>query len=689
MSGKRRASARVPRRSAVRRVARPAVGRAARVPRSVATAIGVDTGGTFTDFVALSGRRLVALKLPSTPGAPERAVLEGLERLGTAATTRVRHGSTVATNTLLERKGARVALATTAGFEDLLEIGRQDRPELYALCPRRVEPLVPAARRIGVRERLGPGGAVLRPLTPAETKRAARAVARTRPQAIAVGFLHAYAGPRHERQLARALASLGVPVTLSSSLCPEVREYERFATTVTNAYLMPRIAGYLGGLARGTPARLEIVLSHGGTAPPALAAREPVRQLLSGPAAGLAAAWQVARACGFERALTLDVGGTSTDCAYVAGALPRRRARELAGFPLLLPVLDVHTVGAGGGSIARVDAGGLLHVGPESAGAVPGPACYGHGGPATVTDALVVLGRIPGDLLAGSGLALDRAAAERALAGLACALGRRDAVEAAEGVLAVADARMEAALRRVSVEQAHDPRGAALVAFGGAGGLHACALAEALGATAVLFPVHAGVLSALGALAGGSRRERSRSVLTDAREAPALERTWRALERGVRSDFAHGERRGLTLERWAEVRYHGQSHEVPLAGGPGLVECFHREHERRYGFSDPARAVEVVTLEVRGATPDSWDLVARLRAAAARVATVRPGRVRVRASSRWIEAPVWARAALRRDQIVRGPAVVADAGATLWVAPGWSARVHASGTVVLRRRGAR
>ena len=689
MSGERGASARVPRRAAVRRVARPAVGRAARVPRSAAAAVGVDTGGTFTDFVALSSGRLVALKLPSTSGAPERAVLEGLARLGTAAGTRVRHGSTVATNTLLERKGARVALATTAGFEDLLEIGRQDRPDLYALCPRRVEPLVPATRRVGVRERLGPGGAMLRPLTPAEAKRAARAIARTRPESVAVGFLHAYADPRHERRLGRALASLGVPVTISSALCPEVREYERFATTVTNAYLMPRIAGYLGGLARGTRARLEIVLSHGGTAPPALAAREPVRQLLSGPAAGLAAAWQVARACGFERALTLDVGGTSTDCAYVAGALPRRRARELAGFPLLLPVLDVHTVGAGGGSIARVDAGGLLQVGPESAGAEPGPACYGHGGPATVTDALVVLGRIPGDRLAGSGLTLDRAAAERALAGIARALHRRDAVEAAEGVLAVADARMEAALRRVSVEQAHDPRGAALVAFGGAGGLHACALAEALGASAVLFPVHAGVLSALGALAGGSRRERSRSVLTDARDVPALERAWRALERGVRSDFAPAERRGLVLERWAEVRYHGQSHEVPLPGGPGLAERFHREHERRYGFSDPARAVEVVTLEARGATPDAWGLVARLRAGAVRVAAERAGRVRVRANGRWLEARVWPRAALARAAIVRGPAVVADAGATLWVARGWSARVHASGTVVLARRGAR
>ena len=648
-------------------------------------AVGVDTGGTFTDFVGLQDGRLVTFKLPSTPRAPERAVLEGLGRLAVGGATRVRHGSTVATNTLLERSGARVALATTAGFEDLLEIGRQDRPELYTLRPRRAEPLVPASRRIGVPERLEPDGAVRCALTPAAARRAARAIARTRPEAVAVAFLHSYADSRHERRLARALAPLDRPVTLSSALCPEIREYERLATTVTNAYLLPRVAGYLQGLSRGTPAELEIVLSHGGTAPPALAAREPVRQLLSGPAAGLAAAWQAAQACGFERALTLDVGGTSTDCAFVAGVLPRRRAREVAGFPVLLPVLDVHTVGAGGGSIARVDAGGLLHVGPGSAGAEPGPACYGHGGPATVTDALVVLGRIPGGVLAGSGLSLDRTAATRVLTALARALGRRDAVEAAEGVLAVADARMEAALRRVSVEQGHDPRGAALVAFGGAGGLHACALAEALGAAAVIFPVHAGVLSALGALAGGSRRERSRSVLAEARDAAALEGAWRALEREVRAEFAPAERHGLRLERWAEVRYRGQSHELPLPGGADLVARFHREHERRYGFADPARAVEVVTLEVRAATPGAWEQVARAPHDAAPAPEDRPGRLRARADGGWRTAVLRSRASLAPGGTLAGPAVVADAGATLWVPPGWTARVHAGGALVVRR----
>jgi N-methylhydantoinase A len=666
-----------------RRAPRPA----ARRTRPAATrvvapsAIGVDTGGTFTDFVALRGGRLVAFKLASTPRAAERAVLEGLTRLGATRDSRVRHGSTVATNALLERKGARVALLTTQGFEDLLEIGRQDRPDLYALDPHRLAPLVPASRRIGVVERIGPRGERWRTLSAAAVRRAVGAVRARRPAAVAIGLLHAYAWPAHERRLARALAPLGIPVTCSSVLAPEYREYERLATTVTNAYLAPRVAGYLRRLARGTRARLEVVLSHGGTAPPAAAAREPVRQLLSGPAAGLKAARDVARSCGWEESLTIDVGGTSTDCAFVAGELPRRRGREVAGFPVLLPLLDVHTVGAGGGSIARVDAGGLLHVGPESAGADPGPACYGRGGPATVTDALVVLGRIAGETLAGGALKLERRAAHAALAALGRALGGGDALAAAEGVVALADAHMEAALRRVSVERGHDPRGAALVAFGGAGGLHACALAAALGAPAVLAPRHAGVLSALGALTGGSRRERSRTVLLDARDHAALERAWRRLEREVRAEFTPAERTRVRVERWAEVRYRGQSHELSLAGGADLAAAFHLEHLRRFGFAEYQLPVEVVTLEARGSLPG--DRVPATRSARRAGAPIH--RVRVRVDRRWARAPVWAREQLPARFATRGPAIVVEDGATLWIAPGWSARSHASGTLILTR----
>jgi N-methylhydantoinase A len=649
--------------------------------RADAIAIGVDTGGTFTDFVAWRGTRLEAFKVSSTPAAPATAVLEGLDRARAGKRTRVRHGSTVATNALLERRGARVVFVTTRGFEDVLEIGRQDRPDLYALAPRRVEPLVPAERRLGADERLAADGEVLRALSPRALRELVRAVRRAKPEAIAIGLLHAWAHGGNERRIERALAVLGLPISRSSALCPEVREYERFATTVTNAYLAPRVAGYLRELERGTRASLEIVLSHGGTAPVDRAAREPVRQLLSGPAAGLRAAHEAARACGFARALTLDVGGTSTDCAYVERDLPRRRAREVAGFPVQLPVLDVHTVGAGGGSIAAVDAAGWLTVGPASAGAVPGPACYGRGGPATLTDAMVVLGRLPLARLAGGALTLDPAASSRALESLARRLPGRDGVAAAEAVVEIAESRMEAALRRVSIERGHDPRGAALVAFGGAGGLHACALAAALDCDAVVFPRHAGVLSALGALLGGSRRERSRSVMCDAREHGKLDRTTRDLERQVIAEFVRSERAAVQLERIALARYRGQSHEIEIAYGAGWVARFHAAHAKRFGFAAAKTPIEVVTLEVRGATAP-----ARLPAPPARRgAAIASRATRVHERGAWRPARVFDRASLAPLARLRGPAVVVDAGATLWIPSAWSARVDRGGALILKR----
>jgi N-methylhydantoinase A len=643
----------------------------------------VDTGGTFTDCVRLVGGRLETLKVPSTPARPHEAVLEGLVRLGAGAGSLVRHGSTVATNALLERKGARVVLLTTAGFEDAIEIGRQDRPRLYDLAPRREPPLVPRPRRLGVRERLGPKGERWRPLSAAEVARVVAAARRARPQAIAIGLLHAYADPAHERRLARALKRLGVPITASSSLCPEFREFERIATTVANAYLLPRMASYLRALDRAVPGRLEIVLSHGGTAGPAEAAREPVRQLLSGPAAGLIEAREVARACGFDSALTLDVGGTSTDCAFAAGELPRRRGRIVAGQPVLLPLLDVHTVGAGGGSIVHVEAGGLLRVGPDSAGADPGPACFGRGGPATVTDALLVLGRLPIDRLAGGAIVLDPGAAARALRRWASALGVRDALAVAEGVIAVAEAQIESALRHVSVERGFDPREAALVAFGGAGGLHACPIAEAIGCATVIAPRHAGVLSAIGALRSGSRRERSRTVLRGADRLPAVEAALRRLEREVRAELPAGDRVGARAERWVEARYVGQSHElsIPADSVRGLAGRFHAVHAERFGFAEPRHQVEIVTVEVRVHTPrlplPAWRPGRPKRA--------RPPGRRVRVRGRWQEVAVLDRDGLAVGRRVPGPALALESGSTLWVPPGWTARVHRSGAWVVRR----
>ena len=659
-------------------------------PLPPASAVGVDTGGTFTDVVAWRGGQRVAFKLPSTPSEPAAAVLDALARAGAEPATRVRHGSTVATNALLERKGARVTLVTTAGFEDVLEVGRQERPDIYALQPTRMAPLVPRERRLGARERLAAGGGVVLALSDREIAGVVKRVRASRPEAIAVGLLHAWSAPAHERRLARALAGLGVPVSSAVELVPEIREYERLATTVANAFLVPRMHDYLHTLAASDRGTFEIVLSHGGTAPPAQAAREPVRQLLSGPAAGLRAALAAARACGFSAAVSLDVGGTSTDCAFLGGrdtgadGLPRRRGREVAGVPVLCPTLDVHTIGAGGGSIARVDAGGVLRVGPESAGADPGPACYGRGGPATVTDALVVLGAIAGDSLAGGALPLERAAARAALRRLAREMRAGSPERAAEGVVRVVEARMEAALRKVSVESGEDPRGAALVVFGGAGGLHACTLAAALGMPAAIWPRDAGVLCALGALEGGSRRERSRSVLVDARNERELVRGTRRLEREVLLAFTTAERRHVRLERRAQVRVLGQAHELTVETLPlvSLAARFHVAHERRYGFADRDAAVQVVTLEVGCWLPAA--LPRERRAPRLRGGVpARPQRVRAWQAGRAIELPLWQRAQLVPGALLRGPGVVVDDGATLWIAPGWRARVHASGALML------
>jgi len=664
------------------------VARARSEARATAIAVGVDTGGTFTDLVIEGPAGRWSLKVPSTPASPAQAVIDGLTRAGAGARTRVHHGSTVATNALLERRGARVTFVTTAGVEDVLEIGRQQRPDLHALMPRRTPPLVPRERRLGVAERVVAGGAVQRSLTEREVQRVVRAVRRTRPQAVAVGLLHAWSQPAHERRLARALATLGVPVSVSSAIAPEIREYERFATTCANAYLQPLVQAYLAAIAAHHRGPLEVVLSHGGTAPAARAAQEPVRQLLSGPAAGLRAALAAARACGFETALTLDVGGTSTDCAFLGGdgagsdGLRRTRGREVAGVPVLLPTLDVHTVGAGGGSIAHVDAQGVLHVGPQSAGADPGPACYGRGGPATVTDALAVLGLLPAQGLAGGLLPLDRAAAERALRPIARALRLADPRAAAHAIRTLADAHMERALRRVSVECGEDPRRGALVAFGGAGGLHGCALAEALGMRAVVWPEHAGVLCALGALQGGARRERSRSVLRSAGDTRALAQVLAQLQRGVRGEFAARERPRVTLEGWAEARYAGQAHELSLPAEPlaSLPARFHARHAARYGFADRMRDVVVVTLEVRGALA-SRDAVRR---AASRRTTGPPPPRAATGALRTLQ-----REALASSGVLRGPALLLDDGATCAVPAGWLARRHASGAIMITRGGRR
>ena len=468
-------------------------------------AVAVDTGGTFTDVLLLDGGRLRSLKLPSTPNDPSDAVLEGLRQvLGggedsgedssedsanreAGVTFILLHGSTVATNALLERKGARVKLITNAGFEDIIEIGRQNRPQLYALVGHRPPPLVDRDDRHGIQGRMGPDGEVIEPLDPAELQALPALLGDA--ESVAVVLLHSYANASHEESVADALAELNLPLSVSVRLLPEYREYERTSTTVVNAYVAPLISAYLKRLAREAGAeRVSIMGSNGGSLPLDRAAREPVHTVLSGPAGGVVGALEWGRRAGHEHIITFDMGGTSTDVSLCPGAPLHTREFEIGGQPVAIPVIDIHTVGAGGGSLARIDPGGALRVGPESAGADPGPICYGKGGAGvTVTDAHVWLGRLPADAFLGGEQTLDRSAVEPHLQNLADRLGASLEV-AAEGILAVADAAMERALRVISVERGHDPADFTLVAFGGAGGLHAAHLTERLGTRRAIVP---------------------------------------------------------------------------------------------------------------------------------------------------------------------------------------------------------
>ena len=464
--------------------------------------VGIDVGGTFTDFILWDGRSVRTHKVPSTPRDPARAVERGLRELLPSGPATIVHGCTLATNAFLQRRGARVALLTTKGFEDLLEIGRQNRARLYDLDWSPPEPLVPRSRRFGVEERLGPDGRVLVPL-----KRFARRLDGA--EAVAICFLHSYANPRHERKAARGLR---LPVTLSSELVPEYREYERLATTVLNAYVMPVMERYLRDLSLRTKGReLRIMVSNGGQATPALAAREPVRTLLSGPAGGAIALSHLCKRLALPRAIGFDMGGTSTDVSVYDGGIDITREGTIGGFPIRVPILDLHTAGAGGGSLARFDAGGALRVGPESAGADPGPACYGRGGrEPTVTDAHVALGRIHPQLFFGGRMKLDVRAARRAVGRIS-----RDIESAARAILDVTGANLERAVRAVSVERGRDPARFVLIPFGGAGPLHGCDLAERLGMNRVLVPTMPGLLSALGMTLADEVEERSASALCD------------------------------------------------------------------------------------------------------------------------------------------------------------------------------
>lgn len=565
--------------------------------------IGIDTGGTFTDFVVfdpLAGT-LETFKLPSTPHDSAEAILAGLARIGGRGREIV-HGSTVATNALLERKGARTALITTAGFEDVLEIGRQNRPELYDFFANRPAPLVPADLRCGIHERVTRTGAVQLALDPAAIEALIPRLQAAQVEAVAICFLFSFLQPGHEERAADRLRQVGFFVSPSSEILPEFREYERTSTTVINAYVSPVMARYLTRLEEALTAdRLQVLQSSGGALSPAEARQQAVRCILSGPAGGAAGAQAAGRAAGFTRLLTLDMGGTSTDVSLIDGALNVSHTTEIGGLPVGVPVMDIHTIGAGGGSVASVDAGGALRVGPESAGAFPGPAAFGNGGPPTVTDANLVLGRLLPEHFLGGQLRLDTADAAAALKDLSTRLNL-PLQETALGVLQVANAHMARALQVISVARGRDPREFTLLSFGGAGGLHAADLARTLGIPRVLIPPQAATLSALGMLMAAPTRDYSRTVmLSGTATTKEMDAAFAPLHLQAVADF---DALGMppsdrTLLATLDLRYRGQSYELNVPYTPDFRAAFQHAHQAEFSYANSEAAIEIVTLRLR------------------------------------------------------------------------------------------
>lgn len=668
--------------------------------------IGVDTGGTFTDFVMVCRGQVLTYKLASTPPDFSIAILEGIRALihalpvGGQKNQRTRpafslvHSSTVATNALLERNGARTALITTKGFRDVIEIGRQERGELYNLKVRRPEPLVPRALRAEVTERISSEGRALVALSEKEVDQVLSSLLKKRVESLAVCLLFSFLKPTHERLIAKCAKRHGLAVSVSSEIMPEFREFERTSTTVANAYVAPKVQRYLENLLRDVKRaggqQVRVMQSNGGSLSARTAGEQAAHTLLSGPAAGVIGARAVARQAlentgpqNVLKLITFDMGGTSTDVSLLNGDLTLRTAGNIGGLPVHLPMIDIHTVGAGGGSLARTDPGGALCVGPQSAGAHPGPACYGVGGEPTVTDANLVLGRMDPRYFLDGRMKLEPRRANAAVGALARRLGM-NTPSAARAVLRIVNSNMERAIRVISVERGYDPREFTLVSFGGAGGLHACDLADSLRIPRVLIPCNPGVLSAWGALSADVVKDYSRTVMLpfdtvrpaalDMGFSPLLNRAQRDL---TREGFA---RRNIVVARSLDLRYAGQSYELNVPMGPELqsvAEAFHAEHQKRYGHHARGEPLEIVTARVRACGHTAKPVLEPL--------AWRPGKARSPVLHKRRSLTVYDRALFQAEDHFEGPALVVESFATTYVPRGWAFRVDTWGNLHLKQ----
>jgi N-methylhydantoinase A len=679
--------------------------------RSQILRIAIDTGGTFTDCVWIdpSSRRPRMLKVFSTPSDPSQAIIEAIREISASHPRNTElvllHGTTVGTNTLLERKGARTALVTTAGFEDAIEIGRQARPKLYDFFFDRIEPLVPKDMRFGVDERTTSNGEILSAPTAEELRSLANQLAWAKPQSIAISLLFSFANPKNEQTVAETLKSLAVPLSISHEILPEFREYERASTVVINAYLQPVMQRYLENLRdralqipsdspkspKSTP-RIFVMQSSGGITALATAAREPVRTVLSGPAGGVVGAVATARASGFENIIGFDMGGTSTDVSLVEGSITTANDAQISGLPISVPTLDIHTVGAGGGSLARFDAAGALRVGPESAGADPGPICYGRGIEPTVTDANLLLGRLQPARFLGGNFTLDLERTRRITQEwLRKNRSHLSLENFAAGVVRVVNATMEKAIRVVSIERGRDPRHFALVAFGGAGGLHACALAEALSIPRVIIPALPGALSALGILSSDVVKDYSRTVLWRVtKEIPhaELSREFLTLEKTASADFEREVWQGKPkFHRNVDIRYQGQGYELNIPLTKNLLSDFQREHHRRYGYMHPDRQIEIVTLRLRSTLKSTNTPVgaAALSRPAKRSSTAAPP-TSVFFDGKRLKTKIYYRDELAPGRHYRGPAIITEYSATTVIPPKQRFNVDSAANLIVTIR---
>jgi len=652
--------------------------------------IGVDTGGTFTDFVVKKGEQWGIYKLLSTPANPAAAVLEGLDYIARKEKKQIIHGSTVATNAILERKGAKTALITNKGFEDVIEIGRQNRSRLYDLAYRKEPHIVPPELRFGIKGRILHNGEEHEALDVEEARRVVELLQQSQAESVAVCFIFSFVNPSHEKEIKELLASREMVVSLSHEILAEFREFERTSTTVLNGYVSPKMQNYIAYLMAELDRRdsLSIMQSNGGSISAQTAMQESVRTILSGPAGGAVGAFEIGKMAGYTQLITFDMGGTSTDVSLIDGGLSLTVESKISGYPIKIPMIDIHTVGAGGGSIASLDVGGSLKVGPESAGADPGPICYGKGDHITVTDANLYLGRLIPEYFLGGSMELQGEKLENYFQKMARETGLSP-IELAEGILSVANAAMEKAIRVISVERGYDPREFGLFSFGGAGGMHAPFLARLLNIPKVFVPQNPGILSAIGMLMADVIKDYSFTVMRNQNNATAeeLSELFSDLEkRGTEDLLKEGiSAENVSLERYLDMRYEGQSHEIIVPYAAQHVQDFHILHEKTYGYRNQEKTVEIVNLRLRAlGRPDkpAFEKAEKMEAEPPEEAFL--GESEVVFDQKTTKTKVIERDKLLSGNKIGGPAIIVEYSSTIVIPPFAEASVDEYGNVIMK-----